>query len=92
MDALRQQLIAADGDHSASPAARARRLQQLVPAAERVASVVDQYQALPGPSLAILCEVATAAAGRSCAYLRCPNVEAGGGPAAGQGTGSMRCR
>ena len=92
VEALGQQLVAADEDRAASPAARARRLQQLLPAAERVASVVHQYQALPGPSLAILYEVATAAAGRSCAYLRCPNVEAGGGPAAGQGAGSMRCR
>ena len=36
-------------------------------------------------------ELAQIAAARRCAYLRCSNVEAEGGPAAGQGTGSMRC-
>ena len=33
-----------------------------------------------------------AAATRSCAYLRCANLGGEGGPAAGQGVGSMRCR
>lgn len=33
-----------------------------------------------------------AAAARSCAYLRCANLGGEGGPAAGQGVGSQRCR
>ena len=37
-------------------------------------------------------ELAQAAAARSCAYLRCGNLGGEGGPAAGQGVGSMRCR
>ena len=37
-------------------------------------------------------EAAQAAAARSCAYLRCTNLGSSGGPAAGQGEGSQRCR
>ena len=37
-------------------------------------------------------EAAQAAAARSCAYLRCANLGGEGGPAAGQGAGSQRCR
>ena len=37
-------------------------------------------------------EAAQAAAARSCAYLRCSNLAGGGGPAAGEGEGSQRCR
>ena len=33
-----------------------------------------------------------AAAARSCAYLRCANLGGKGGPSAGQGVGSQRCR
>ena len=36
--------------------------------------------------------LAQAAATRSCAYLCCANLGGEGGPAAGQGAGSMRCR
>ena len=36
--------------------------------------------------------LAQAAATRSCAYLRCANLGGEGGPAAGEGAGSMRCR
>ena len=39
-----------------------------------------------------LLEEGLAAAARSCAYLRCANLGGGGGPAAGQGTGSAKCR
>ena len=35
---------------------------------------------------------AQVAAARSCAFLRCANLSSGGGPAAGQGSGSQRCR
>jgi hypothetical protein len=41
----------------------------------------------PGDGL----ELAQAAATRSCAYLRCANLAGEGGPAAGQGTSSLRC-
>ena len=34
---------------------------------------------------------AQAAAQRSCAYLRCANAALQGGPAAGQGEGTLRC-
>lgn len=37
-------------------------------------------------------EEAQAAAARSCAYLRCANLECEGRPAAGEGTGAKRCR
>ena len=36
--------------------------------------------------------LAQAAATRSCAYLCCANLGGEGGPAAGEGVGSMRCR
>ena len=39
-----------------------------------------------------LLEEGLAAATRSCAYLRCANLGGGGGPAAGQGTSSAKCR
>lgn len=35
---------------------------------------------------------AQVAAARSCAFLRCANLSSKGGPAAGQGSGSQRCR
>ncbi|KAI3433866.1 hypothetical protein D9Q98_003669 [Chlorella vulgaris] len=41
----------------------------------------------PGDGL----ELAQAAVTRSCAYLRCANLAGEGGPAAGQGTSSLRC-
>ena len=37
-------------------------------------------------------ELSQAAATRSCTYLRCANLGGEGGPAAGEGVGSMRCR
>jgi hypothetical protein len=36
-------------------------------------------------------ELARAAATRSCAYLACANLAGEGGPAAGEGKGSLRC-
>ena len=36
--------------------------------------------------------LAQAAATRSCAYLRCANLGGEGGPAAGKGVGSKKCR
>ncbi len=56
------------------------------------AAVMQQYHALPEVESKRRFAVAQAAAGRSCAYLRCANLGGEGGPAAGQGAGSMRCR
>jgi len=77
---------------SSSPMQMAEWLQELVPAAERAAAVVKRHQGLPELAQARQLELARAAAGRGCAYLCCSNLQAGGGPAAGQGEGSMRCR
>ena len=77
---------------SSSPMQMAEWLQELVPAAERAAAVVKRHQGLPELAQARQLELARAAAGRSCAYLHCSNLQAGGGPAAGQGEGSLRCR
>ncbi|KAL4447715.1 hypothetical protein ABPG75_004934 [Micractinium tetrahymenae] len=44
-----------------------------------------------GRQAAAQLELAQAAATRCCAYLRCPNLGAEGGPAAGQQPGSKRC-
>ena len=64
----------------------------MVATIERAAGVIDQCRALPEHALAAQVVLARAAAGRSCAYLSCSNLQAEGGPAAGQGVGSMRCR
>lgn len=78
---------------ASGPAAqRTQQLLQLLPAAERMAAVLKQHEALPELAQARQLELARAAAGRSCAFLCCSNLQAGGGPAAGQGTGRMRCR
>ncbi len=53
---------------------------------------MQQYCALPAVEAERQLALAQAAAGRSCAYLRCANLGGEGGPAAGQGAGSMRCR
>ena len=59
---------------------------------QRMAALMQQYYALPAVAAERQLAVAQAAAGRSCAYLRCANLGGEGGPAAGQGVGSMRCR
>ena len=58
----------------------------------QAAALMQQYYALPAVAAERQLAVAQAAAGRSCAYLRCANLGGEGGPAAGQGAGSMRCR
>ena len=97
--ALIEQAIAAAGtlqrllqDPPPPPAGRDQRRRQLLEACEHAAAVVAQHLALPQQAQAAQLELARAAAGRSCAYLRCPNVERAGGALAGQGEGSMRCR
>ena len=71
---------------------RAAELRQLLPPAGHLARLVLQWaHSLELESRGRL-DVAKVAATRSCAYLRCANVAAQGGPAAGQGVGSARCR
>ena len=77
-------------DEAMELSASARR-QVLQPAAN-LAALMQQYYALPAVAAERQLALAQAAAGRSCAYLRCANLGGEGGPAAGQGTGSMRCR
>ena len=67
-------------------------LQQLMQPAADLAALIQQYYALPALAAERQLAVAQAAASRSCAYLRCANLGGEGGPAAGQGAGSMRCR
>ena len=69
----------------------AQRRQLLQPAAD-LAGLVRQHLALPAVEEQRRLAVARAAATRSCAYLRCANVAGQGGPAAGEGAGSSRCR
>ena len=65
---------------------------QLLPHAADLAALMQQYYALPAVEAETQLALAQAAARRSCAYLRCANLGGEGGPAAGQGAGSMRCR
>jgi hypothetical protein len=65
--------------------------EQVLRNAEALARLVWQRWQLPGEHAAARLELAQAAATRCCAYLRCSQLEAVGGPAAGQGKGSKRC-
>ena len=76
----------------ASLADRAVQLQQLVQPASELAGLIQQWLQLRGTVVQELLVASQAAAARSCAYLRCANVAGQGGPAAGQGVGSARCR
>ena len=64
----------------------------LLPAAQQLAAALLAWWRRPEQQAAAALEAAQAAAARSCAYLRCSNLAAEGGPAAGQQEGSMRCR
>ena len=59
---------------------------------QQAAALMQQYYASPTVAAERQLALAQAAAGRSCAYLRCTNLGGEGGPAAGQGVGGMRCR
>ena len=63
-----------------------------LPPATRVAAALLDWWRRPEQQQEDALALAQAAAARSCAYLRCPNVGGEGGPAAGQGAGSQRCR
>ncbi len=70
----------------------AAQLRSLLPPAAHLAALMQQYYALPAVEAERQLALAQVAAGRSCAYLRCANLGGEGGPKAGQGVGSMRCR
>ena len=76
----------------APPAQQLAQLQASLPDAARLAVLLKAVWLLPERQAEQQLIQAQAAATRSCAYLRCANVGAEGGPAAGQGLGSMRCR
>ena len=91
---LREQRLAAVGGLAADapPTERAAQMQQLLQPAADLAALMQQHYALPAIDKPHQLALAQAAAGRCCAYLRCANVEGEGGPAAGEGVGSKRCR
>ena len=66
-------------------------VQHVLPPACQLATTLQAYWQRPEQLEADRLEVARAAAARSCAYLRCANLGVEGGPAAGQGAGSLRC-
>ena len=68
------------------------RVQPLLAPAAALAPLLRQHWAQPEQAAADRLAVARAAAARSCAYLRCANLGGEGGPAAGEGVGSQRCR
>jgi hypothetical protein len=65
--------------------------ERALPAAEALAQQLWQHWHRPGQEAAARLELAAAAAVRSCAYVRCAQLSAQGGPAAGEGVGSKRC-
>ena len=71
--------------------ARGMRSELLPPATQLAAALLDWWRR-PEQQQQDALALAQAAAARSCAYLSCANLGGGGGPAAGQGAGSMRCR
>ena len=64
----------------------------LLPPARRLAAALLAWWRRPEAPPAAALEAVQAAAARSCAYLRCANLGGEGGPAAGPGGGSQRCR
>ena len=74
------------------PAAAAQLRQHALPPPARLAAALLDWWRRPEQQQQNALALAQAAAGRSCAYLRCANLGGEGGPEAGQGVGSMRCR
>jgi hypothetical protein len=75
-----------------SPAALAQdALRSALLGARKLADALLAWQQRPEQLEAERLELAQAQALRSCAYLRCPNVGAGGGMMAGQGGGGKLC-
>ena len=67
-------------------------LHGVLAAARQLGAALLEWRALPEQGGPLQLKAAQAAAARSCAYLRCANLAAEGGPAAGQGVGRLRCR
>ena len=65
--------------------------QRVLRAAAQLADLLLQCWALPAQAAEMRLELAQAAATRSCAYLGCSNLGLKGGPAAGEGAGSLKC-
>ncbi|PRW56574.1 Zinc finger MYND domain-containing 19 Q7TSV3 [Chlorella sorokiniana] len=86
---LREQLAALPAD--AAPAERAQQLRQLLPATDQLAAADDAYCQLPSQQAALRLELARAAVPRSCAYLRCSNVQAEGAALMCKGDKGLRC-
>lgn len=66
-------------------------LQPLVPQLEEVAEAMCEFRRPAGQEAAEQLALARVAAARSCAHLACSNVDAEGGPAAGEGRGCKKC-
>ena len=69
-----------------------QKVQPLLAPAAALAPLLREHWAQPEQAAANQLAVARVAAARSCAYLCCANLGGEGGPAAGQGVGSQRCR
>jgi hypothetical protein len=65
--------------------------ERALPPAEALSQVLWQHWQQPELQRAAQLELAQAAATRCCAYLRCAQLGAQGGPAASDGVGSKRC-
>ncbi|PRW56253.1 putative ATP-dependent DNA helicase HFM1 isoform A [Chlorella sorokiniana] len=91
LEEVRQALAAYN---AAAPSARrpvAGLWRPVLPPARRLAAAMLAWWRGPAVQQEQQLEAAQVAAARSCAYLRCANLGGGGGPAAGQGEGSLRC-
>ncbi len=67
-------------------------MQLIRPRMRQLAAALLDWWRRPSAQQEQQLEAAQAAAARSCAYLGCANLGGSGGPAAGQGEGSKRCR
>jgi hypothetical protein len=65
--------------------------EKLLTAVGGMATLVEQSLESTGQAALQRLDSARAAATRSCAYLACANLAVEGGPAAGEGKGSLRC-
>jgi hypothetical protein len=66
-------------------------LKRCLPAACQLATAMLDFWRQGEAAAAEQLQLAQAAAARSCAFLRCANLGLEGGPAAGQGEGSLKC-
>ena len=80
------------GPGNAMVAESSSELRQILQPAAQLGSLLSEWMHSPPKDAERRLKLVRAAAARSCAYLCCANVAQQGGPAAGQGVGSMRCR